>query len=234
MVVSSLRHRLAQPWLAYLIAGVGVIGVYFLLPWNSLAQACVYDGIGVSSAAAVVAATFLNRPMKRAPWLLFAGGLLAFAVGDTIFNLYNDVWNTTPPVPSAADVFYLAGYPLIAAGVAFLFLGFGARERRAGLIDAALLTVAFALAQWVFVMKDIVHGSGSTAEKAVATAYPAMDVILLSGLAIFWLSSAWRTVAYRFLAASIVLLLVADEVYGTSPDTYAVTTWLDSGWLLSY
>src|SRR5712691_1121764 len=83
MAVNSVRHRLAEPWLVYLVAGLAAVGAYFLLP----------------------------------------------------------------PVPSAADVFYLAGYPLIAAGIAVLFLGFGARERRAGLIDAALLTVAFALAR---------------------------------------------------------------------------------------
>src|SRR5438876_4914730 len=61
-----------------------------------------------------------------------------------------------------------------------------------------------------------------------------MDVVLLAALATFFLSPAWRTVAYRYLAASIVLLLIADEVYGTAPGSYAGTTWLDTGWLLSY
>jgi signal transduction histidine kinase len=61
-----------------------------------------------------------------------------------------------------------------------------------------------------------------------------MDVILLSGLAVFWLCPAWRAVSYRYLAASLVLLLVADEVYGTSPATYANASWLDTGWLVSY
>ena len=83
-------------------------------------------------------------------------------------------------------------------------------------------------------MKDLVHAEGSVASKAVAAAYPGMDVVLLSGLAVFWLCPAWRSIAYRYLAASIVLLLVADEVYGTSPDTYANAGWLDTGWLLSY
>ena len=226
-------RRLAEPWLAYLIAGLAAVGVYYWVR-DTLAQAFLYDGIGASSAAAVVAGTLLHRPPKRLSWFFFAAGLLAFSVGDVIFNLYADVWNKPAPVPSVADAFYLAGYPLIAVGVALLFLGFGARQRRVGLIDAALLTVAFALAQWVFLMKDIVHSPGSTSSKVVALAYPAMDVILLSGLAIFSLSSAWRTIAYRFLAASLVLLLVADEIYGTNPDAYSARTWLDSGWLLSY
>jgi len=228
--VSALR----RPWLAYLLLGLAAVGIYFLLPWDTPGQAALYDGIGASSALAVVAGTLLNRPAHRLPWLFFAAGLLAFSIGDSIFNLYGYVWDKTPPIPSFADAFYLAAYPVIAAGLALLILRFGALERRAGLIDAALFTVAFALAQWVFLMKDLVHGEGSVAAKAVEAAYPGMDVVLLSGLAVFWLCPAWRTVAYRYLAASLVLLLVADEVYGTSPDTYANAGWLDTGWLLSY
>src|SRR5437867_18263 len=118
--VSALRRL----WLAYLVLGLVAVGVYFLLPWDSLGQAALYDGIGASSAVAVVVGTQLNRPAKRLPWLLFAAGLLAFSVGDSIFNLYGYVWNKTPPIPSAADVFYLGAYPVIAAGLALLILGF--------------------------------------------------------------------------------------------------------------
>src|SRR5262249_50685534 len=141
---------------------------------------------------------------------------------------------TNPPVPSAADVLYLAGYPLLAAGLAVLILRFGAIERRAGLIDAALFTVAFALAQWVFVIKDLVNAEESTAAKIVTGAYPAMDVFLLSAMAVFWLRPAWRSISYRLIAVSLVLLVVADEIYSAAPDTYANTSWLDSAWLLSY
>jgi signal transduction histidine kinase len=225
---------LTQPWFVYLVAGVLATVTYFALPWNSLGQAFVYDGIGASSAAAVVVGTLLHRPSQRLPWYLFAVGLLAFSVGDTIFNLYDKVWDRLPPVPSVADVFYLSGYPFLAIGLALLIRRFEARRRVAGLIDAAIFSVAFALVQWVFLIDDIVHGSGSDATKAVTLSYPAMDVVLLAALAIFFLTPAWRTVAYRYLAASIVLLLIADEVYGTSPDSYANTTWLDTGWLLSY
>jgi signal transduction histidine kinase len=223
-----------EPWFAYLAFGLAATGVYFLLPWNSIGQGFVYDGMGVSAAAAVVAGTLLHHPAQRAPWYLFAAGLLAFAVGDTIFNLYDKVWHKNPPVPSAADAFYLSGYPFLAAGLALLIGRVESGRRIAGLIDAAIFSVAFALVQWVFVMDDIVHGEGSGASKAVAVAYPAMDIVLLAALAIFFLTPAWRTVSYRYLAASIVLLLIADEVYATSPDSYADTTWLDTGWLLSY
>ena len=225
---------LSQPWFAYLVAGLAATATYFLLPWNTLGQGLVYDGIGASAAAAVVGGTLLHRPAQRLPWYLFAIGLFAFAVGDTIFNLYDKVWHRNPPVPSAADVFYLSGYPFLAAGLALLILRVETGRRIAGLIDAAIFSIAFALVQWVFLIDGIVHADGSAAAKGVAVSYPAMDIVLLAALAIFFLTPAWRTVAYRYLAASIVLLLIADEVYATAPDSYADTTWLDTGWLVSY
>jgi signal transduction histidine kinase len=232
--VTRFTRPPAWPWIAYLVTGLVATAVYYLLPWNTIGQGFVYDGIGVSAAVAVVGGTLLNRPAQRLPWYLFAVGLLAFAVGDTIFNLYDKVWHRNPPVPSAADVFYLAGYPFLAAGLALLIGRVEAGRRVAGLIDAAIFSTAFALVQWVFLMDDIVHGQGSAASKSVALSYPAMDVVLLAALAIFFLTPVWRTVAYRYLAASIVLLLIADEVYATAPDSYADTTWLDTGWLVSY
>jgi signal transduction histidine kinase len=232
--VTRFARPLTQPWRAYLVAGLIATAIYFLLPWNSLGQGFVYDAIGASAACAIVAGTLLHRPVQRLPWYLFAAGLLAFAVGDTIFNLYDAVWNRDPPTPSVADVFYLGGYPFLAIGLALLIWKLEARRRVAGLIDAAIFAVAFALIQWVFLIDDVVHGSGSAASRAVALSYPAMDVILLAGLAIFFLTPAWRTVSYRFLAASIVLLLIADEIYGAAPDSYPGTSWLDTGWLMSY
>jgi signal transduction histidine kinase len=193
----------------YLVAGLAATGLYFVLPWNSFSQALLYDAIGATSALVVVCGAYIHRPSLRVPWYLFGAGLLAFSLGDVLFNLYDQVWNREPPVPSVADVFYLAGYPFLAVGLVLLV-------RR------------------IFLMEDVVHAPGSVAEKVVALSYPAMDVVLLAALVFLALTPAWRTVAYRYLAASILLLLVADEVYGVAPETYADASWLDAGWLLSY
>jgi signal transduction histidine kinase len=231
--VNAVRP-LARPWLAYLTVGVAAIVVYFLLPWDSAAQGFLYDAVGASAAAAVVVGAQLNRPAQRLPWYLFAAGLLSFAIGDAIFTLYSNVWHRDPPVPSAADVFYLGGYPFLAAGLALLLRQLEARRRTSGLLDAAILCGAFALVQWVFLIDDAVHGEGSLASRIVDLLYPTMDVVLVAGLAVFFLTPAWRTASYRFLAAAIVLLPIADEIYAASPDKYAGTSWLDTLWLASY
>jgi signal transduction histidine kinase len=218
----------------YLLAGLAATGLYFLLPWNSRGQSLLYDLIGVTSAVAVVVGVRAHRPSLAAAWYFFAAGLMAFAVGDILFNLYPWVWHRDPPIPSVADVFYLAGYPFLAVGLVLLVLRVRPEDRRAGIVDAAQLTVAFGICQWIFVMHPLVQRSGDWVGNLVALSYPAMDVLLLAGLVFLALTPAWRTVAYRYLSASIVLLIVVDEVYGISPESFPGTSWLDAGWLLSY
>jgi signal transduction histidine kinase len=218
----------------YLAAGLAATGLYFLLPWGSLGQSVLYDLIGITSALAVVVGVRTHRPSLPAAWYFFAAGLMAFAVGDILFNLYASVWHRDPPIPSVADVFYLAGYPLLAVGLILLVLRLRPEDRRLGVLDAALLTVAFGICQWIFVMQPLVQSSGDWVENLVAVSYSAMDILLLAGLVFLALTPAWHTLAYRYLTASIVLLLVADEVYGITPQSFPGASWLDAGWLLSY
>jgi signal transduction histidine kinase len=229
--VNQLR-RLAKPWLAYLVAGCAVTGIYFLLPFNTVGQAVLYDAIGASSVLAVVAGTLLCKPEKRLPWYLFAAGLGAFTVGDTIFNLYAYAWHTDTPSPSVADFFYLAGYPFLAAGLALLILGVGKAERRTGVIDAGILASAFGIVQWIFLMARLVHSSDPGLR--VDGAYTGMDVVLVSGLAVFALTPSWRLRSYRLLGLGLVFLLAADEVFATNPDHYGNASWNDALYLLSY
>ena len=229
---AGLRPR-PLAWI-YLTLGVAAIGLYFVLPWDSTAQVIVYDLISASAGVAVLLGVRTNRPMLPLPWYLFAAGLLSFTVGDVIFNLYDLVWHRDPPVPSVADVFYLAGYPFLTVGLLVLVMRVRSSDRRAGTLDAALLIVAFGLCQWVFVMDDLVGGGGTTAEQMVSLAYPTMDIVLLAGLAFLALTPAWRTVSYRYLTAAILLLIFADELYALAPDNYAAASWLDVCWLGSY
>src|SRR5919204_1395870 len=187
-VRSPVIHR------SYLLAGLAAVALYYLLPWDSFAQTLVYDAIGASAAAATVVGAQLYRPSLRLPWYLFGAGLLAFSIGDVLFNLYSFVWHRDPPVPSIADVFYLAGYPLLTAGVVLLLRCLQSGERRRGRPDAPMLIAAFALCQWIFLMQDRLH-SGSVAEQAVALSYPAMDIVLLGALVFFALTPTWRTPA---------------------------------------
>jgi signal transduction histidine kinase len=205
-----------SPHRALIAAGVALVALYFALPVG--VQDWLYPAIGAASAVAIGLGTRLNRPAHPLPWLLFAAGNLLFAVGDSLFNALGD--------STVADVFYLSGYPPIAAGLAYLMFTSGVEHRRlAALADAAIFTAAFVLLQWVFVL-DGVHGW-------IAALYPLMDVVLLAGFAGFFVSAAWRAPAFFLLVASVVLLVIADEYFALYV-RYQSGDWIDAAWLLSY
>jgi signal transduction histidine kinase len=212
----------------FLAAALALTVAYFVVP-RGAAQNDINEVIGIASAFAIVLGVRLNRPSFPLPWLLFAAGNLLFALGDVVFNQLSN-----PPTPSAADWFYLAGYPALAAGLVLLLIRGGGHHRTAALGEAAIVTFAFALFQWVWIVDGILDGGGSAASRAVTAAYPMMDVVLLAGLAGFFVTAAWRTPAFVLLVASVVALLVADEVYGVDANTYRSGDWTDLGWLLSY
>jgi signal transduction histidine kinase len=213
----------------YLAFTLPLIGIYFAFPAGGTAQSVIYELLGGTAVLAILYAIRLHRPEHRLPWVLFAAGNALFVVGDVIA-----VFMTDPPVPSPADIFYLAGYPLIAAGLLLLMLLAGGLDRRGALTDAAIFTLGFALLQWMFLMGPAVRGSGSRATHIVSGLYPAMDVVLLAGFAGFFVSPAWRTSAFRYLVAAVVALFVGDEIYGLNSNAYASGDWVDFTWMLSY
>jgi signal transduction histidine kinase len=206
-----------------LLVGVALTAIYFAVP-NGAPKNSIYGLIGF---LAVVAIVWCAR--DSVAWLLFAAGNLLFSIGDDVGAGF---WGGNPPVPSAADAFYLAGYPLIAAGLVLLLFKTGSYRRTAALADATIVSFAFLLVQWVYLLDGILDSSNSTFTIAVNAAYPLMDLILLAGLAGFFVTAAWRTPAFWLLAGSVALLLVADEVFAFG--SYTSGEWIDSGWLLSY
>jgi signal transduction histidine kinase len=218
--MASWRNRKSE--LALLVGGA-LTAVYFCVP-DGASKNSIYGLVGFLAVVAIVCCA-----RDSVPWLLFAAGNLLFSVGDDVGAGF---WNGSPPVPSVADAFYLAGYPLLAAGLVLLLFKSGSHRRTAALADATIVTFAFLLVQWVYLLDGILDSSESTFTIAVNAAYPLMDLILLAGLAGFFVTGAWRTPAFWLLAASVALLLIADEVFALG--SYTSGEWIDSGWLLSY
>jgi len=181
----------------FLAAALALTAAYFAIG-RGAAQNDIYDAVAVGSSLAILLGIRLNRPSFPLPWLLFAAGNLFFAVADIIFNQL-----VNPPTPSVADWFYLAGYPVLAAGLVLLLIRGGGHHRLAALGEAAIVTFAFALFQWVWIVDGIIDSGGSAASRAVDSAYPMMDVVLLAGLAGFFVTAAWRAPAFLLLVTSV-------------------------------
>ena len=219
------ESRLAATFLA---GGVVLIGIYFVLPSGGTAQSVIYDTLGGLSVLAMLWAVRRYRPPTPLPWILFALGNLSFVIGDVIFDAEPNISS-----PSVADAFYLAGYPLIAAGLILLFIHAGGHHRVAAVAEAGIATFAFALIQWTFVMHPALTGSGSYASRLVAATYPAGDVVLLAGFAGFLVSPAWRKPAFWLLLGAVASILVGDEINGLA-NSYSAGSWVDATWMLSY
>jgi len=217
--------------LAYLALGWSAIGLYFLLSPD--AQDVLYVVIGLGAVSAVLwGAQRLER--GRLAWQLFACGLLCNAVADAISGYYEIALDREPAVPSSADVFYLASYPFMLAGIFLLLRDLGSIRSRAAVLDAVIVTVAAATVQWIFFVDPHLHASGKPLTRAVEMTYPTMDLLMFVVLAQLLLGMGIHTVAYQLLVISVTLWIIADEIFGLAVDNYTAGGWVDAFWLGSY
>jgi len=215
-------------WMAVLTAA------YYALPgWHIV----LWSAIGVTSAAAVVVGVVIRRPSRRGPWLLLAAALVTFAAGDTTYNVMTGVLGQDNPFPSAADVLYLAMYPLLAAGLLGFIRYRTARGDRAGLLDALIVTAGLTLLSWVFLIVPYVRNTDLTVlEKATSIAYPLGDVLILAILARLLTGAGRRSRAVDILGLGTASLLVTDVIYGLIQinGSWHTGTIVDLGWFVFY
>jgi diguanylate cyclase (GGDEF)-like protein len=225
------RHRL---WLAVLVAGLMMVGSYFVLPGGH-AQNIAYNMIGVGSGVLILYGVRLYRPSRPACWYWLAAGQLTSAAGDVVWEIYQYVLHQQP-FPSLADVFYLAAYPMIGTGLVLLVRIRQGRDS-AALIDAAIVATGLGMVFWVFVLHPVVTDpTGSLLESVINTAYPAADALLLAVVARLLTGGNDRNASSSLIGAGAVLLLFADIGYSLATRYLSVSAGnpLDALFLLSY
>ena len=219
----------------YLALGAVGVVVHALLPMGSLEQSFTYDLVGGSAVVVAVVAVLRLRPERPAPWLLMAAGQALFVAGDLTWNWYEIIGED--PFPSVADALYLAGYPFIALGLFLLIRRRISDGDRGGVLDAAILTTAVATLSWTFLMRPLVVATDlDTVSLAISLAYPIADLLLI-GVAMGLLTTPGaRTPSYRLLGLSLLLLLVADQIYALQnlEGTYFSGGPVDALYLLAY
>jgi diguanylate cyclase (GGDEF)-like protein len=225
--------RAGNLWRWCTAAGTLATAVYYLLPAAGAPSISVYTATGVLSGLIILGAVRWLRPERPGAWILFAAGMILSAVGDFVWWYLEQVRHEEP-YPSVADVFYVGSYPPLIAG---LFLLQRRRGRDlGGLIDAGMVATGLGLVFWVFVLHPVAAGdSASMLERAVSTAYPALDALLLAMIARLLLDSRMRTPSTDLLGMAAVLLLGADVAFSVASlyldyDGQAI----DWCWLMSY
>jgi class 3 adenylate cyclase len=221
----------------YLAGGLVAICGFHFLPADSLFQDTIYYPlIGFSCVVAILAGILLYRPARPEPWLLLAAGQLLFVIGDVLFGIDQHILEQVP-FPSPADGFYLAGYPVLAAGLWLLVRQRSNGRDWAAPIDAAIVTVALGVVAWeLLIIPYTADDTLSTVQKAVSIGYPLGDVLLLAMAARLMFDHGERTLSSTLIVASLVCLLIADPLYAllTIRDNYGSGSPLDAGWMLAY
>jgi signal transduction histidine kinase len=221
-------------WVAFAGVGAALIGVYFVLP-SARAQNVLYEVIGVLGAAGILVGVRVNRPARRAPWYLLAAGIGLLVAGDIAWTIY--AWLGPTPYPSLADVLYLAGYPVVAAGLLLLRRPASRTVDRARLSETLIITTGIALLAWEpFIEPYALDASLTLLERLVSLAYPMADLLMISVLVRLAIGASSRAPAYLLLLGGVVSTLVGDAVYAVlaTQGTYYTAHPVDATWLVYY
>jgi hypothetical protein len=234
----TVTENARTPSRAYLAGGF-LLAVAYLLGPPALRTGPVFNVIGLSSIAAILIGVRLNHPPKRLPWHLFALGQAFFITGDVIAYNYMRFFDKPLPFPALSDVFYLAVYPCLIAGVVIL-----ARQRHLGrdvtsFPDALIVAIGASLISWFYLISPYAQSADLTAiQKIVSIAYPVMDLLLLMALVRLAVGPGHRGEAFYLLIAGATCLLVTDAIYGwllaNVPGGYTNGGLLDGGWAAFY
>ena len=204
---------------------------------NTDVTGLVYSLVAAGSGVALLAAAQVVHGRPRVAWSLIGGGILSWGVGEAIWMAQLQVGEI--PYPGTADFFYIAGYPLIFAGVLLLpYLRPGRFERIRLAIDVIAGTLSLAVVMWVSYLSDIV-GVGSTAvETSLNLLYPFGDVLLGTALMVLAMRRSEQRIDLRIflLAGAVAFTTVADVIFSlqVAAETYVDWTWLDGLWLFAY
>jgi diguanylate cyclase (GGDEF)-like protein len=129
----------------------------------------------------IAAKSTFALPLRRA-WGLIALGFLCAALGQ-LGGIYYYVTLGTVPFPSVIDVFFLASYPLVLAGILSLPYAATRPEQRLQLnIDISIVVLVCTVFLWYFIIGNLVEAGMSGLAGLVSIAYPIGDLMILSGM----------------------------------------------------
>ena len=156
-------------------------------------------------------------------------------IGDILWTYYDAIGED--PFPSFADVSYLAGYPVLAIGLALAIRRRVSGGDRAGILDGAILATGAAVIWWAFILGPLVGVMDpEPLSFAISIAYPIGDLLLI-GLALgLVMTPGARSASFGLLVSMLVTLLVGDLVFNLQSvdGTYVDGGLLDGVWLVAY
>jgi PAS domain S-box-containing protein len=197
---------------------------------GTIPRAAACDVAAAASVALVATGIRFRRPERREGWLLLLTGLASWVTGQLIGSA--SVFAGHPaPLGGVPGGFYIAGYPLLAAGL--LKLGSGASRGRTlrQLLDVGVVLFGLVIALWLPAFNPVVDGHGHRGlEWALTVFYPVGDLLLVA-LALRIVLAGARGPSALVLPLGFGWLLAGDLVHGASDRLAAAG---DIAWTVGY
>jgi len=217
---------------ALVVAAILVAATNVVFADTHLARVCYEVTAGV--AILVIWRAQRRAGGGRRVWLPLAVGLTCWYAGDLLWDSYAFFGRERPAV-SIADVWYLAGYPALAAGIGRIVACRAPGQHREGLLDGLAFAAAAAVASWHFLILPNTEGA-SVVQAVVGGAYPMGDLLLLAAASWLVLTPGRRGTPTAMVVSFLVVTLVADVAYTVIPlhRPGASLAPFDAVYLLSY
>ena len=192
-----------------------------------------HDVVLLAASGLVVAGGRRRRGAERVAWLLIGAGVLAWSLGEVQYTVV--LWDdSSPPIPSPADIGYLLFPPLALAGAVVLLRSRARGIPRRWWLDGFTAALSVAAVSAALVFETVLHHvGGDTASVATALAYPLWDLVLLGVFVGALAGTGWRLDrTWVLLALGVTTFWLADSLYlvRTAEGTYESGGWFDAGW----
>ena len=171
--------------------------------------------MGATSVGAIVTGVVINRPVRKAPWLLLAAAIGCAAVGQVGHLIGVRATGGADTGPTLVDAVYLLEYPLYVLSLIAFIRSFGSIRDRRSTVDALIMTTGLTLLAWIFLIRPHeVNPAEPMMHRLVGIAYPIGDVAILGLLARLLAPGTARGRALQLLAIGTVGGLMSDVAYG--------------------
>ncbi|WP_432574525.1 GGDEF domain-containing protein [Kineococcus sp. SYSU DK005] len=227
------RARRPPAWAGFLVVGAAAATACLLA--DGVAYGVAFAAVSLAGALAVVVGTLRHRPRRPRAWWLLAAGTGLWAAGDLSYSVLYDLLGSQAH-PALPDLFYLAAYPALGAGLLRLARDAHPARDAEGVLDATTLAVGAGVLSWSFLLRPVLGEVHEDPLGALVTAcYPVGDVFLLAVLGRLLPVAGTRSPSFRLLVGGVLLMLLADA--GFQLAAAAVDddgSLLDPAWLGAY
>jgi diguanylate cyclase (GGDEF)-like protein len=210
--VNKRNRSRALWWVGGAILALAALNSLRPSAWANLGE----DGVSAAAVVAIWVGLFRRGRWSGRPWVYVGLGMTVWVVGDLVWDGYAVAGVVRPDV-SLADLFYLAGYPLLALGLYEMARLRAGRQVREGILDGAIFGTAAAVAVWQLLVVPIAAGTRDALTAGVWSAYPLGDVLLIAAAAWLVFSPGRRGTTTFLLLAALVGTFVLDLLYSYLP-----------------